>query len=788
MALAAGTSLGAYEVLSPLGAGGMGEVYRARHRRLGRDVAIKILPDDLASDPDRRHRFEREARAASALNHPNIVTIHDIDEDRGTHYIAMELVEGRTVRSLLAEGPLPPDRVIAIGRQIAEGLARAHAVGIIHRDLKPENLMVTEDGLVKILDFGLAKVVLGGGEAGSEVSTVEQATRAGVLLGTVPYMSPEQAAGRTVDFRSDQFSLGTILYEMATGRRAFKKETTPETLAAIIEGEPEPLSRLGRGLPPALVMLVERCLAKKPEDRFASTSELAATLGMAANETPLSPLRRRILWAVIGLAGVAVAGVLLPKVAERWRWRVPGAASPAIQAIAVLPLENLSGDPEQEYFADGMTEALITDLAKIGDVKVIARSSTLRYRGTETPLAEIAKELGVDAVVEGSALRDGDRVRITAQLVEPRSRRALWANSYEGSFTGVLRLQGEVAQAIAGQIGAAVFPKEKQRLKALRDVAPEVLEACLKGEFHVLRFTPQDFQTALQYFQAALDVDPDYAPAHAGVAFVWAAIVQSGAMPPREVGPRALAAASRAVALDDESSRAHAALAIVEAEYEWDWNRAEAEYRRAIDLNPSNALARVFYAQLLAEQKHFDESADQRERGLALDPLNPFYQAVAGMQLAMAGRFDEAIARLRTNFAKNPGFGLGYGPLSLLLDREGRYEEAFAALKNDFALTRADAEMVKVLERAYAEGGYRRAMLRTAEALEGRSATTYVASDLVAGLYDRAGNTEKALDWLERGYEERCPTLIAIAVVPFSDDLRSQPRFHALLQKMKLAG
>jgi TolB-like protein/Tfp pilus assembly protein PilF len=788
MALTAGTFLGAYEILSPLGAGGMGEVYRARHRRLGREVAIKILPGDLASEPSRRLRFEREARAASALNHPNIVTIHDIDEDDGTHYIAMELVEGRTVRSLLAEGPLPSDRVIALGRQMAEGLARAHAVGIVHRDLKPENVMVTDDGLVKILDFGLAKVVPGGDDAGSEVSTIEQATRAGMLLGTVPYMSPEQAAGRSVDFRSDQFSFGTILYEMATGRRAFKRETTPQTLAAIIEGEPEPLSRARRGLPEALVTLAERCLAKKPEDRFSSTDELVAALGRAAEQAPSSPLRRRALWALVGLAAVALAAVLLPKVAERWRGLTAGAGAPAIQAIAVLPLENLSGDPEQRYFADGMTEALITDLARVGAVKVIARSSTMRYRGSETPLAQIAQELGVDAVVEGSAQRVGDQVRITAQLVEPTTMRALWADSYEGSFADVLRLQGEAAQAIAAEIGAAASPQEEELLKARRSVAPEALEAYLKGEFHVMRFTPQDFQAALRYFQAALDVDPDYAEANAGIAIVLSSIVQSGAVPARQVGPRALAAAKRAIELDDHSSRAHTALAALRTWYEWDWMGGEAEFRRAIELNSSNALARMGYAHLLAQRKRFAESTEQREKGLALDPLNPFFQAFAAIELMMEGHFDEAIEHLRTTMEQNPGFGLGYVPLWVLLDRKGRYEEALESLKSHYAITLGDPGLVEVLDRGYAKGGYRQALQQAAETLEARSASTYVPALHVANLYDLAGNPTKALDWVERAYEARDPSMAALAVIPFSDELRRDPRFHELLRKMDLAG
>jgi serine/threonine-protein kinase len=786
MALEPGARLGPYEVVSPLGAGGMGEVYRARHLKLGRDVAIKVLPEELASDPERRQRFEREARAASALNHPNVVTIHDIDERGGIHYIAMELVKGRTLRELLDQGPLPLGRLLALARQVATGLARAHAAGIVHRDLKPENVMVTDDGLVKILDFGLAKLAPEATEAGSQVSTVEQATRAGVVLGTVPYMSPEQAAGRRVDLRSDQFSFGSILYEMATGRRAFRKDTSPQTLAAIIEGEPVPARRLNPALPESLVALVERCLAKDPEGRFVSTRELAAALEAVSETPPTSRLRRRAFWALAAATAAALAWVLPPHIARLWPLPGSGAAPAIMQSVAVLPLQNLSGDPEQDYLAEGMTEALITHLAKVGALKVISRSSTMRYDRGETPVSEIARELGVDAVVEGSAARVGDRVRIMAQLIDPRTGRALWGNSYERAFSDVLRLQGEVAQAIAGEIGAAVTPEERERLTTQKAAVPEALEAYLKGEVHLSRFTPQDLQTALRYFQTALEVDPDYAPAQAGIAMVWSSLIQANVRPPREVGPRALAAASRAVELDGRSSPAHGALGVVRTWYQWDWEGAEAEFQRAIELKPSSAPAHMTYAHLLAQLKRFDESARHMERSLELDPLNPMAQAMSGIQLMMAGQLDEAIARLRATLKRSPGFGLGHVPLWAMLDRKGRYEEALVSLKNHHAITEADPEMVDVLEAGYAAGGYREALRRVAQTLEDRSKNTYVGAIHVVDLFDKVGDREKALEWLERAYEARDPSMAALAVIPLSEELKQAPLYKEMLERLDL--
>ncbi len=787
MAIAPGTRLGSYEVLSPLGRGGMGEVYRARHVKLGRDVAIKVLPGDVSSDSDRLSRFEREARAASALNHPNIVTIHDIDERDGTHYIAMELVEGRTLRELVALGPLSPGGpagLLALARQIAEGLAKAHAAGIVHRDLKPENLMVTDDGLLKILDFGLAKLAPPVAEAGSDVLTLAEPTLAGVLLGTVPYMSPEQASGRSVDFRSDQFSLGSILYEMATGRQAFQKNTIPQTLAAIIEDEPKPLGRSGLSAP--LVAILEKCLAKKPEHRFASTRDLLAALQAVPETKTPSRLRRRAVFTFAGLAAVLLAWALLPGASDLWRSVAPAKAPPGIQAVAVLPLQNLSGDPEEEYLADGMTEALITDLANIGALKVISRSSVARFKKSETPLADIARELRVDALVEGSAQRVGNRVRITAQLIDPSTGRALWAERYERDYGDLLLLQGEVAQAIAREIGAVVTPEEKERLTARRTVAPEALEAYLRGVYHRQRHTPQDLDTSLRYLEAALAIDPDYALAHAGIAQLWGARMQAGLVQPLQARAPRLAAIQRALELDSNLSEAHMALAQMRTYSEWDWEGARTEFRRAIELNPSNAQARIFYSHLMTVTGQGEEGTEEAERALELDPLNPMIQALTGVQLLMRGRLEEGIARIRATLERTPGFGFGHAPLWFALHQQGKHDEAISEAKASFATAKADADVVEALERGYAEGGYGEAMRRAAATLQARSRSAHVPAINMVQLYDMAGSIDSALEWLERGYEERDANMPYIAVMLFSEDLRTHPRFQDMLRRMNL--
>ena len=781
MPLTAGTPLGSFEIVSPLGAGGMGEVYRARHLKLGRDVAIKVLPSDLASDPQRRHRFEREARATSALNHPNIVTIHDIDEHDGIHYIAMELVEGRTLRELLAGAPLPVGRLLALAPQIAEGLAKAHAAGIVHRDLKPENLMVTDDGLVKILDFGLAKLAPPSAKVGSDVTTVEQATRAGVVLGTVPYMSPEQAASRPVDFRSDQFSFGSILYEMATGRRAFRKDTTPQTLAAIIEGEPEPVGRLNRRLPAPLIAIIERCLAKDPEKRFASTRDLAAALQTVPERPAASPIRRRVFWTVAGLVAIGLAWALLPNASRLWRSLTPGASAPAIQAVAVLPLQNLSGDPEQEYFADGMTEALITDLARIGALKVISHSSAMRYKGTKAPLADIARELGVDALIEGSALRVGDRVRITAQLVDPRTQQALWADSYERAMEDVLRLQSQVAQAVAREIRITVTPEEQRQLASTRAVKPAVHEAYLKGMFYLNKLTPEGFERGLAHLNQAVAADAEDPLAHAGLALLYSQIGSHVPAPPPDAFSKARAAALRALELDDTLAEAHAALAQIQLYHDWDWPSAERSFKRALELNPNSAPAHAHYAWYLNLFGHQTEALAEMRKAQAVDPLTAIWTCWLGDLRWSEGRYDEALEHIGRALELDPDLPWAHYMSGLVHAAKGEYKEALAAHE----------KAVAGLPSLRASFGYYYALMGRRK--EAREIAAEIAGapghgdalDL-AKIHLALGEEDEAFRWLDVAYEKRLPFTPWTRNLPPFAPLRADPRFRELLQRMKL--
>ncbi len=772
----------------------MGEVLKAKDTRLQRTVAVKVLPTHLSSDTARIGRFEREARAASALNHPNITTVFDIGEDDGTHYIVMELVEGKTFRELIKEGPLSTETLLPLATQIAEGLSKAHGAGIVHRDLKPENLMVTEDGLVKILDFGLAKLMPESSDVDSETATVTKATQAGTVLGTVQYMSPEQAANRPLDYRSDQFSFGSILYEMATGKRPFEKNTMPQTLAAIIDEDPRSIRKLNDEVPVELSAIVARCLAKDPAERYASTGDMTNELKTVPKTPSVWRAHRKVLRAAAGLLVALLAMALGPSFV-RLLDQISSRAGPAqIESIAVLPLRNLSGDPQQEYFADGMTEALITNLAKIGALKVISRSSAMRYKGTDKPPAEIAKELNVDAVVEGSALRVGNSVRIMAQLIDPETERALWAESYERDLENLLLLQSEVAQAIAGEVQVALTPEETNRLASARPVNPEAHDAYLKGSYHWKKLTWEDLDTAEGYFELALEKDPSYAPAHSGLANVWAARQQMSITPPHEAGPKAKAAALEAIRLDESSADAHGSLAGVRTWTDWDWAGAESEWRRALELDPNSAKNHAYFAHFLTIIGRVDEAIPHSERALELDPFNALYHGMYGGVLRRARRYDEAIAAARSALAMQPGLATGLNSLQDALISKGMRDEHLALQREWIA---GDPELVAALEQGLAEGSYEGAQRRVADLLAARyeksggvpnPGSFRIDRDprMISKQYLCVGDYDKAIEWLEKAYEVHHPGLPYVGFDPRYDPLRSDPRFQDLMRRMNL--
>ncbi|MCJ7503380.1 MAG: protein kinase, partial [Acidobacteriia bacterium] len=601
-----------------------------------------------------------------------------------------------------------------------------------------------------------------------------------------PYMAPEQLRGQPADARSDVWALGVVLCEMVAGARPFQGQTSFELSSAILNQVPPPLPP---AVPTQLAAVIERCLAKEPGQRYQQGSEVRAALeavqsGVALPAWPAwkyALSRRR--WLVLVAALAAVFAVLAALNFERLRTRLSGGA-PRIRSLAVLPLENLSGDPEQDYFADGMTEELITNLAKISALKVISRTSMMQYKGTKKPLPQIAKELNVDAIIEGSVLREGGQVRITAQLIQASTDQHLWAESYQRDLRGVLALQGEIASVIAEKVRAALTPTERAQLTRARPVNPEAYEAYLKGMQSWYRFSPQDIEAALEYFELALKKDPNYAPAHSGVALVWIGRQQVGYTAPREAGPKAKAAALKAVELDSTLAQAHSSLASVNYLYEWDWAGADVEFKRAIELNPNFPDARALYSHYLMIMKRPEEAMAQIQRALELDPFTALFQVWYVSDLESADRYDEAIVQIRKALRTSPGVPFfAHWSLSGYLFRKAMYEESLAEMKAYYA---GDREMEEALTQGYAQSGYRGVMRRAADILAARARKTYVVPTDVASLYVMAGEKAQALEWLEKGFEVRDPNMPYVDVYQIFDSLHNTPRFQSLLRRMNL--
>jgi TolB-like protein len=798
-----GKTLGHYRILDQLGAGGMGEVYRAEDTTLRRQVALKVLPAELSADPQSLARFKREARALATLDHPNIVSIHSVEESDGIRFLTMQLVEGEPLSKVISGGDLRVEKILDIAIESTDALASAHEKGIIHRDLKPANIMVTDEGRVKVLDFGLAKSRQ---EAQAPVATqmdteflteTEQLTRQGVVLGTVPYMSPEQVQGRPVDHRTDIFSFGVVLYEMACGKRPFGGENSATLISSILRDEPESVTELRLGFPQRLVDTIERCLEKNPEDRFPTARELHAELvGLQGEVTAgrAETARPKSKAAHLGIgARVLLAAALILAIVAGVVWfssRGPGEPTevtnlgPQISSLAVLPMRNLSGDPEQDYLVDGMTEALITDLSRIGELQVASRSSAMRYKGTDKPLAEVARELNVDAIVEGSVAREGDRVAVTAQLIEAATETNLWAERYEREIASILTLQGEVAQAIAREIQVTLTPQEEALLTSSREVDPEAYEAYLKGMAKFYELTPAGLEAAKHYFEQALEKDPDYAEALGGMALYWGGQYMLGLASPEVAGPKSEAAIQRALEIDDSVAEAHYARALNRTWVEWDWEGAEIAFRRAIELKPNWADVRAYYAHYLMITGRPEEAIAQMERALELDPYNLLVQALNGMVLEFADRCEEVLDLYRNILAVAPNHPIPLGGMVRAYYCLGRYEETYqAAVANWAGRGRADA--VSALESGYAEGGFQGAMNALAEwKLE--TAPFGLTDTSAAFNFAAAGKNQEALDILERAYEENDMQMAYLGVSVHHLALRDEPRFQELLRRMDL--
>jgi eukaryotic-like serine/threonine-protein kinase len=741
-----------------VGSGGMGEVWRAHDTRLDRDVAVKVLSPALSHDPDRLRRFEQEARAASQLSHPNILTIFDIGTFRGGPFMVFELLEGETLRAVLTRGRLPGGTCADYATQIAAGLAAAHEKGIVHRDLKPENLFVTREGFVKILDFGLAKLAqpLGVAADPGQAVTVARATEAGTVLGTVGYMSPEQLRGESADASSDIFSFGAILYEMLSGRRAFSGGTAAEAMVAILHDEPGDPELPDSDVSPALLRIARRCLEKRPGGRFRSAADLVFELGSPAT----APARR------------------------------PADSTPAVPArptmLAVLPFENLSMDPQQDYFSDGLTEETIAVLGELASDRmgIIARTSAMSYKGTRKSIAEIGRELGVDYAVEGSVRRQANRVRITAQLVRTSDQTQLWAHRYDRELEDTLAVQSELGRAIAEQVEVKLTPAGGARRPPPRPLNQIAYDAYLHGLYHLWRVTRPNLERAIGYFHQAVEADPEMVAAHAGLAQTFAVLAIATDARPTETFPQAERAAARALAIDPASSEAHVALASVRHWYHWDWDGGERHARRAVASNPSSSRAHQVVGRLLTNVGRHDEAIAEIDLARRLDPFASLINALSADFRYQARRLPEAEAQLQRALELDANFWVAHVVLAKLHLLKGRWEQAVTAAERARELSRGHSETLSLIGYGHGLMGQREQALEVLAELERRRAGGYVPASHIATVRLGLGDDESAMRWLEDAVEDRDPWLTELAVEPRWDALRSRADFRALIRRI----
>jgi len=746
-----GDTISHYKILEKLGEGGMGVVYKAQDTKLDRIVALKFLPAQYASDKELKSRFKREAQAAAALNHPNIITIHEVAEYENRPYFAMEYVEGESLKDLITRKDLSIDKVADIAMQICEGLAKAHEVGIVHRDVKPQNILIDKDGRARILDFGLAKL-----------KKDAMLTRTGSTVGTVAYMSPEQAQGEEVDYRSDIFSLGVVLYEMITGQLPFKSEHEAAMIYSIVNENPEPLARYKSNVPDELKRMVDKTMVKSREMRYQHVDDLRADLIQFKTEVESG-----------------VTKTLMTK------------AKPS-PSIAVLPFTNLSADKEQEYFCDGMAEEIINALTHVEGLRVVARTSAFSFRGKKIDIREIGRNLNVQALLEGSVRKAGSRLRITAQLVNVADGYHLWSEKYdrdigELSCPGdIFAIQDEISLAIVDKLKVRLLGGEKAGLVKRHTKDLDAFNLYLKGRYFWNKRTEESLKWSIEYFNQAIEKDPGYALAYAGLADSNLTLQDYTFVSPKETLPKAKEAAHKALEIDSMLAEAHNSLAQVMFR-EWDWEGAEREHKLAIELNPNYATAHHWYSLVLTYMGRFDEAVAEMRLALELDPLSLVINRNLGMGLYYARRYDQALEQLQKTLEMEPTFSLTHAGLGEVYVQKAMYEEALKEFEREKHIQKGLNPLVETWKGiTYAKMGRRgKARKILADLLE-RAKQAYVPLILTASLSFALAENDRGFEWLDKGYEEHDSTLLEIKVDPRFDGVRLDPRFIALLKKVGL--
>ena len=752
MSLSPGEHISHYRIIEKIGEGGMGQVYRAWDERLERTVAIKLIGRG-ADDAGAKERLLREARLASSLNHPGICVIHEVNEEGDRPYIVMEFIEGKPLSAVIGEEGLPLPTLVRYAAQIAGALAHAHERGVVHRDLKSGNVVVTPEGRAKVLDFGLAKRTVETSAESAITHAKGPLTGPGVAVGTLEYMPPEVLRGEPADARGDLWALGVVMYEMCSARHPFRGKTGFEASAAILREDPEALSSR---VNPGLRAVIERCLVKEPARRYQSAGEVKAALEALQSSASAAPARRR------------------------------AKSARSIKSLAVLPLENLSGDASQDFFADGMTEALITGLARIGTLRVISRTSAMAYKGVHKPVPEIARELNVDAVVEGAILRSGDQVRITAQLVLAATDEHLWVETYDRPLANVLDLQSEVACAIAQEIKVKLTPREKATLTKARRVDPAAYEAYLRGRFAWNKRNEQGMRQGIEFFQKAIEADPTYALAHSGLADCYSVLGFYGALPPVESLGRAKAAAARALEFEKDLGEAHCSMAYVLQHYDRDFAGAERSYRTALELNPGYATSHHFSAILHLALGRTREAVSEMEKAEALDPLSRIIAAARGWVLLYCREYESAIPHYLKALDLAPDFWIARLWLGRAYAGLGRFAEGIATIRTAVTAEPSTFMPEALLAYVLALAGEREEATSIVERMETGTQQRYVMPYAVAIAHTGLGNVEAALDWLDRSLAERGSQLCYLGVDPAFDPLRAHPRFKELLSQVGL--
>ncbi len=838
--IASGAKFGRYEIQSQLGAGGMGEVYLAHDTELDRFVALKVLPAEFCCDAEKVSRFKQEARAASALNHPNIITIYEIGEVEDRIFIATEFIDGETLRERIEKNDLTTYESVKIAEQVAAALSVAHASNIIHRDIKPENIMIRRDRIVKILDFGLAKLVEQRKDAlDTEAETRAQVnTKAGMIMGTVAYMSPEQARGKTVDARTDIWSLGVVLYEMLTRRQPFAGETISDSIASILKSEHPPLDE---NTPAELNRIVRKALQKNADERYqtikdflidlknlkrelefteelershrpsygskapsVSTARLSEDATIIKNAAAITDNRNAtttssaeyvvseikqhksasLVTLVVLLSAIGALGV--------WFFASRSANATQIESIAVLPFVNETGNTDNEYLSDGMTESLISSLSQIPKLNVKARSSVFRYKGKETDLRKIAEELNVQAILNGRVAQRGHDLTLYIELVDTNTEKVLWSENYNRQMMNLVTLQNEIARDVSHKLRTRLSGADEQRVTKSHTVNPEAYQLYLKGRFHWNKRTPEEHKKAIGYFEQAIALDPNYALAYAGLADCYA--VSSSPVKGQEREQKLRAAANKALELDPGLGEPHAALA-KSLSREWNWSGAESEYRRAIELNPNYASAHQWYGEFLAALGRHDESIREIKRAQEIDPLSLVINSDMTHILLLARRYDEAIAQAQKTLEMDAGWMRARWWISMAYLYQDRYEEFFANEEKSLDFSKRSPEEIAdykqelaAVKEAYRKSGAKGFWQKSLEFEMQRYAKGKGNSPFyVAEIYANLGDKDKALEWLSKAIDERDDNLEWIKVHPAFDDLRSDPRFQNLLRRINLA-